>query len=258
MWVVFITCNIMKGSNFCLATATRWRARRRTTPTSACTGHGAAKTIREKTTTRRTRRQTTGCRGRCTETDFNDLGTRQRSGRITAEDTENGNYSTRALDSNTRHGIRCPLSSGVFRCARGVASFHHLVSVARIHSRPGTLPQGLPPYDGCPRLGCCADRSVCHLSVVSRRAAAEHDRPRYVSATPADVQSHDHWLALAWDGVEGACCLVRSHLDHDGSVCLNPVWPRSQEPSTAPRRSALLCRGLVCCCGDRGFLRRND
>ncbi len=48
------------------------------------------------------------------------------------------------------------------------------------------------------------------LSVVSDSTAAGDDRPCDVSATPADGEFHDYRLALPWDGVEGACRLVRS------------------------------------------------
>ncbi len=57
-------------------------------------------------------------------------------------------------------------------------------------------------------MGRRADRSVCHLSVVSDSTAAGDDRPCDVSATPADGEFHDYRLALPWDGVEGACRLV--------------------------------------------------
>jgi hypothetical protein len=116
----------------------------------------------------------------------------------------------------------------------------------------------LPRRDGCPRMGRRADRSLCHLPVVSRCASAGDDRSCDVSATAADVESHNYRLALAWDGMEGARRLVRSHLDHDGRVRLHQVWPRPQEPSAASRCGALLCRGFVCCGGDRGLLRRDD
>src|ERR1039458_29357 len=55
----------MKESSFCFATATLLRARRKTTPTSACTGHG------EKTRRNRTR-PTLGYQRRCTRQDFNE------------------------------------------------------------------------------------------------------------------------------------------------------------------------------------------
>src|ERR1700721_3235521 len=84
------------------------------------------------------------------------------------EDATYGEYSTRSLDSNSRLGIRRALSPGMFRCARGVISFHHIVRLVRTHSRSGTLPQGLPHFNGGPRMDSCTDRCVCHLSVVSR------------------------------------------------------------------------------------------
>jgi hypothetical protein len=39
------------------------------------------------------------------------------------------------LDSQTRHGVRCAFSPGVFRCSRGDVSLHHLVFPVPIHSR---------------------------------------------------------------------------------------------------------------------------
>src|ERR1700678_809476 len=174
------------------------------------------------------------------------------------EDTVDGNNGTRSLDANTWFVIRRALSPGVFRCARGVVSLDYLIPSVRIHSHSGTPPQGISPHNGCSCVGCCANRCVCNLSVVPRYAPAGDDRSRDVSATPAYVEPHDHGLALAWDGVEGARRLVRSHLDHDGRVCLHPVWPRPQEPSETTCCGTLFCRGFVCCCRDRGLLRRDD
>src|SRR5580658_6389584 len=67
-------------------------------------------------------------------------------------------------------------------------------------------------------MGRCAQWGLCNLSLVSRGASAGSGRSLDVSATPADVQPCHNRLALAWDGVEGARFLVRSHLDHYGRV----------------------------------------
>src|SRR5271156_677799 len=99
--------------------------------------------------------------------DFNDRGTRPALRPPAAEDTIDGNYDTRSLDFDTRLGIRCALSAGVLRGARGTVSFLLLTPFIRVRARSGTLLQGLPSDDGGPRMGCRSDRSVCHLSVVS-------------------------------------------------------------------------------------------
>lgn len=143
-------------------------------------------------------------------------GTRRALRPPAAKDTANGNLGTRSLDVSTWHGIRRTLSPGLFRRARGVVSLHRCVPVARTHSRSTALHQDLSSFDGSPCMGGRSDRSVRHLSVVSRCTPARDDRPLNVSATPADVESRDYRLAFPWHGMEGACRLVRSHVDHDG------------------------------------------
>src|SRR5580658_5626517 len=99
----------------CSATAIRSPARRRTMPTRACTGPGAEKTTKEKTTTKRTRLKTTGCRGRCETADLNEVRNADTRKATAEEGLIDGNHSTRALDFNSRLGIRRALSPGVFR-----------------------------------------------------------------------------------------------------------------------------------------------
>ena len=148
---------------------------------------------------------------------------------------------TRTLDADTRHGIWCTLPAGMLRCAGGAVSLHHLICSIRIHNWPRALPEDLPDHDGCACMGRCADRSLCHLPVVPRGASAGNSRSLDVSATAADVEPHHHRLALAGDGVEGACRLVRSDLDHHGRVRFHQVWPRPQKSSATshPRCSVL-------------------
>src|ERR1700679_2428528 len=142
------------------------------------------------------------------------------------EDTTYGNYGTRSLDIGTWFGIRCALSPGVFRSTRTNLSPYHLGRAARIHSRPRTLSEVLPLCNVCPRMGRGAYRSICYLSLVSRDATAWDDRPFNFPSRLADLESRNCRLALPWHGMEGACRLVCSHLNHDGHVRLDPVWPR--------------------------------
>src|ERR1700729_262343 len=122
----------------------------------------------------------------------------------------------------------------------------------------GTVPKGLSDYDGCARVGCGADRSLRDISVVPRGTSAGNGRPFDVSSTFTDVQICYEWLALDWDGVEGACRVVCSDLDHDGRLCLHQLRSRTQTPSTASCCGSLFCRCLVFCCRNRRFLWRDD
>ncbi len=128
-------------------------------------------------------------------------------------------------------------------------TLHHRVCTVRIHGWPRTLPEVYLITMVVLAWAAVLTRSLRHLSVVSRGASAGNSRSLDVSAAAADVEPSHHRLALAGDGVEGARRLVRSYLDHHGCVRFHPVWPRPQKSSTTSHRSALFCRGFVCCCG---------
>src|SRR5487761_2335225 len=215
------------ASSSCFATAILLPARRKPTPTSACTGPGGKTTIAP---------------------------ARDPPGRALA----NGNYGARALDADTRHGIWRALSAGMLRRADRTVSLHHTICAIRIHIRAGALPEVLPDREGCARMGRCADGGLRHLPLVPRCAAAGNNGSLDVSATAADVESRHHRLALAGDGVEGARRLVRADLDHNGRIRFHQVWPRPRKSSATSRRSALFCRGFVRCRGHRGLLWSDD
>ena len=157
-------------------------------------------------------------------------------------------------------GIRCPLSPGVFRCARRVVSLHHLVPCVRIQSRSETLPQGLLLTMVVIAWAAVLTGTYviypCTLGRAPRRASPISPMfPQHLlMSSPTTIG----WHSFGMEWKEHVAWFTPISITM-ASICLNPVWPRSQEPSRAPRHSALFCRGLVCGCrGSRASSRSHD
>ena len=114
-----------------------------------------------------------------------------------------GNHDTRSLDNDSRHGIRRALSPGLLRRAR--RALPPLSLADRRRRSPSATRRFLGIYldsDGRARVADRAHRRLHHLSLVPRRAAAGHGKPRRISAAAAHVESRrpSPGTPSAWSG----------------------------------------------------------
>jgi hypothetical protein len=108
------------------------------------------------------------------------------------------------LDAAPWHGFRRSLPARLFRRAGGVLrAIHGALFLCGFPGEP--LPEDLSPGDELLCLGRGAYRNLHGVPVVSGGASSRHGRSQRVPAETPGFARHDGRLALAGDGMEGAC-----------------------------------------------------